>query len=441
VKNANEVCCECIRDDYLVSVIQKDNKCGECSFCGKDKSFLITIEDFAEKVHDVLEKQYQQTSEPERSYGFHMGFDELEQDGEPIEVLICDIASVDESIAEAILDYLSTNYDPQGKDALCGGLKYSSDCKYEELSPDTSYYYEEWESCKRDILNKSRFFNSTVSCLLAKLFNTIDKIKPFGTNSVVRELTSKDSIYRARIAKSEKQVRSFLSDVSLELGPPLENASAGRMNAVGISSFYGALDRDTCIAEVRAPVGSFAVIGCFVPRKRLKLLDLPRLQYAWTKEAGSPFDSNHTDLVARVAFLKRIAHEMSLPIMPGEEDIDYIPTQIITEYLASREDLGLDGIIFKSSQINTDDDELGNNVLLFKNSSSVKREKKYFVEDRIMLSDKVDIEYTLTSTNSKKSKGRASKPTLKVDYKKTEVRKITGVKYSTESRTVYVSDR
>ena len=35
------------------------------------------------------------------------------------------------------------------------------------------------------------------------------------------------------------------------------------MNAAGISVFYGAMEEETCIAEARAPVGSYVVIGRF----------------------------------------------------------------------------------------------------------------------------------------------------------------------------------
>ena len=44
------------------------------------------------------------------------------------------------------------------------------------------------------------------------------------------------------------------------------------MNAAGISMFYGAVDVDTWIAEIRAPIGSFVVVG---------LLSLSETLYGW----------------------------------------------------------------------------------------------------------------------------------------------------------------
>ena len=35
------------------------------------------------------------------------------------------------------------------------------------------------------------------------------------------------------------------------------------MNAPGIRAFYGAMEESTCLAEIRAPVGSHVVVGRF----------------------------------------------------------------------------------------------------------------------------------------------------------------------------------
>jgi hypothetical protein len=49
------------------------------------------------------------------------------------------------------------------------------------------------------------------------------------------------------------------------------------MSAAGVSVFYGATDRDVALVEVRPPVGSKVLIGCFEVIRPLRLLDLPAL--------------------------------------------------------------------------------------------------------------------------------------------------------------------
>ena len=56
--------------------------------------------------------------------------------------------------------------------------------------------------------------------------------------------------------------------------------------------------------------------------------------------------------------------EICRPVMPMDETSEYLPTQVIAEYLANK---GLDGIIFQSSQTGGQ----GRNVVLFNHASRV----------------------------------------------------------------------
>ena len=49
------------------------------------------------------------------------------------------------------------------------------------------------------------------------------------------------------------------------------------MNAEGIPVFYGALEEDTCVSEVRADVGSLVVLGKFNLLNPTRILDLDAL--------------------------------------------------------------------------------------------------------------------------------------------------------------------
>lgn len=94
---------------------------------------------------------------------------------------------------------------------------------------------------------------------------------------------------RGRVAQDEADIRRFLLNPAAELGPPPRGtASAGRMNAAGVSVFYGAFDIETCRAEIRPPVGAHAVFASFELIRSVRLLDFDLLLFATVE--GSIFD-------------------------------------------------------------------------------------------------------------------------------------------------------
>ncbi len=82
------------------------------------------------------------------------------------------------------------------------------------------------------------------------------------------------------------------------------------MNASGISVFYGAQDAQTCIAEVRAPVGSHVVVGRFEIVRPVRLLDFDVLTQVVVE--GSLFDPEYGARLSRAAFLRRVRGDFVL---------------------------------------------------------------------------------------------------------------------------------
>ena len=129
--------------------------------------------------------------------------------------------------------------------------------------------------------------------------------------------------------------------------------------------FYGALEKETCVSEVRAPVGSFVVLVKFDLLNPIRVLDLEALSNVYSD--FSHFDPNYIEKRNLESFLKELVGEMSRPVMPHEEDREYIATQKVSEYLASQVEPRLHGIIFSSAQTGGG----GRNVVLFNGACSV----------------------------------------------------------------------
>lgn len=115
------------------------------------------------------------------------------------------------------------------------------------------------------------------------------------------------SLFRARVHSSSESLQQTLSSPEKELGPPPANiASAGRMNARGISVFYGALDQHTAISEVRPHVGSYVVVGKFDLVKPLTLINLSALQEI-VKSRSELLDPNTYRLEQQAIFLEQLS--------------------------------------------------------------------------------------------------------------------------------------
>ena len=61
------------------------------------------------------------------------------------------------------------------------------------------------------------------------------------------------------------------------------------------------------------------------------------------------FDPTFETISTRLTFLRMLEQEISLPVQPHDEALEYIPTQVVAEYIASV--LGFDGVAYRSAQI------------------------------------------------------------------------------------------
>ena len=221
----------------------------------------------------------------------------------------------------------------------------------------------------QEIRYRARFFSQEAEKVLGQLFDDVDSLRTFDGKSVILSAgpASKISeIFRARVSQTQDTLGRILKDPVQELGaPPPKLSKNGRMNAAGISVFYGAADADTCIAEVRPPIGSHVVVGKFKIIRNISLLDLDMLSQVYAK--GSYFDPQYGGRKGHAAFLRNLVGKLTKPVMPGEETFEYLPTQAVAEYLAEKISPRIDGIIFKSSQAGPK----GQNIILFHNSCGV----------------------------------------------------------------------
>jgi hypothetical protein len=362
------ICHGCIGEAFLKQEVRCGGRKRECQFCGKTRE-AWPLDELAERVQGIIEEHFRITPSDPSDEGFAYDKDmDWERRGDPVADVIADIVGLEPEPAEAVRERLSEN---TGYDASEGGYEdpFGSDTYYEEGRPDTHGFRESWEFFQQEIRTRYRFFGREAQRALDEIFGDLASLKTWEGTPAIKEILSTAKarfLYRTRIAYSESDLREILLDPVKRLGPPPSRlARAGRMNAAGISVFYGAMEADTCIAEARAPVGSYVVLGRFEIIRPVRVLDLDVLTKVMTDRSW--FDPEFTIRSNRAAFLRHLVEEISRPIMPRDEEFEYLPTQAVSEYLASCVEPRLDGIIFHSAQTARE----GRNVVLFHHSAGL----------------------------------------------------------------------
>lgn len=178
------------------------------------------------------------------------------------------------------------------------------------------------------------------------------------TNTCV--LKQGEVLYRAR--KHEyKGHQPSIDPWSDEDMKPIQNMKAeGRANPYNITMMYLANSEETAIAEVRPDVG-FPVTVCeFKVVQELKLVDFVSLRPSWAWWCKHPDVSDGENLWLD------LSNDYSRPLFKEEQQINYLQTQVITEYF---KDQGFDGLIyqsqFKAKKTPTQVEELAKNFVIF----------------------------------------------------------------------------
>ena len=130
--------------------------------------------------------------------------------------------------------------------------------------------------------------------------------------------------------------------------PPSEKACAGRMNAEGIAVLYLTLDPETARSETDMVNKQFASIASFRVEDSLVVLDLTKLN---SIRVPSIFDTDGRPKISTIRFLKRFNEQISQKV--SLEQVDYVPTQIVTEYFRYLNSSGTQkyqGILYNSAK-------------------------------------------------------------------------------------------
>ena len=319
----SHICHRCVPDTHLANEVFNTGQLRTCSYCYENRN-AVTLDALADRILDVISRYFVLTpdypADPDDLITLALGFDWERRGCTPQEV-VTKVSGLNEEVAEEIVGLLRGFHAYQI--AKYGGEDpYGDEAPYEEIGPNAGPFWGIWNTVPDGIRHQARFFNEEAENALDRLFEDLFDLTTSKGEPVVQTIDPEycdTFIWRARKASTISQVETILGNPAVELAPPPpDHATPGRMNASGIPVFYGAFEQDTCIAEVRPPVGSYVVMGKFKLLRAIRLLDLNLLRHVFIETTY--FDPLYPDRSNRVAFLQRLSEELTKPVMPEDEE-------------------------------------------------------------------------------------------------------------------------
>jgi hypothetical protein len=197
----------------------------------------------------------------------------------------------------------------------------------------------QWTALKTEIIEKNRFFLSTVIDL--------DQLK---TYLIDKEIIHKkgQKFFRGRISTERGLSKS-------EIGkPPKDKATAGRANPKGIPYLYLSTEKETTLYETRATFLGYITIGTFQLKEDIRIVKLRAV------EITNPFEEKLYEKLLYQPFLKKLENDLAQPLRRFDSELDYLPTQYICEYIKF---IGFDGVEYGSAM-----KKGGVNIAIFEDS-------------------------------------------------------------------------
>ena len=332
------VCAGCVGEEALRSILRESEDDGVCcDFCGSVPAAALDtlLEAFFKGIRNEYDRAIDHVGWDGREGGFqwprtwdtydlielvHEFYDIFSSEDllKAVHEAVHDITWVEEDFATRRRDDVLT----EAWDRFCEAVKHKTRFViwFQNLEDDDPYTGE---------ISPAKILEHITS-----LFEPLD---------LVRVLPAGHRVWRARPHSAPiEHTASQLGTVPEELA-----LRSNRMSPAGIPMFYGADDSDTAIEEVAFSSKDTHVTWCeFELTEDLQVVDLTQLQ-----PEPSMFDPELGRWWRYIRFLHMFVEQLTARVETEHEDIEYVPTQIVSEYLLHVLDEGerIRGLIYQSS--------------------------------------------------------------------------------------------
>jgi hypothetical protein len=313
----------------LTNIIQSNKEEGDCSFCNtKNTNTYLANEllDFFRSIFNLY--KVDKNSSTTLWNSINQDFEIIEKNCLANSELLFKAIAINEY--SDFSDLFQNNVSLKSKDIL--------EIKSSEI-------HSIWNSFKEVIKYQNRFHISKTNLI------DLEQLKLFFMDegeTFIKYIKKGRCFYRCRISTKKGFENKKMGN------PPNKLATSGRANPKGISYLYLGNSIETTLYETRASLFDYVSVGKFKLKEDIKILDLRNPDYDIIPWSENDFIDTY---IIYSSFIKTLQAEISLPIRKQDKELDYIPTQYISEYIKS---LGFDGVEYQSSL-----DKEGYNLAIF----------------------------------------------------------------------------
>ncbi len=310
-------CSECFESPYLKSIVSTYAKIGDCDFCGAQNVATCDPTELLIQFQPVMDLYITNDKN-----GLSLE-DQIENDfPKKIFSARLTVANRKTLLKEIIL------HDYQGYKDIFEN-KVVIECLNDKENADVVKPLElSWDQFSNELKWVNRFH----------IQNALD----------LERLKSLLKRYEDRVVTGRKFYRARLSGVkgfpTEQMGNPIaEYATGGRANPPGISYLYVADSIDTTLYEIRSSLYDYASIGEFELLEDLRVVNLRGNIYdpIYLAEQGEL-----EDFLIHLPFTSKLEKELAKPRRRSDNELDYLPTQYLSEYIKA---IGFDGVVYSSS--------------------------------------------------------------------------------------------
>lgn len=321
------ICCtECFSDLEIKAAIESNGHKGNCPVCGANNVWLYDSEkdtgssEFEELIYSIVEI-YKCEDELDDTFP--------EEDKKALEEHLIQDWNIFAVSLEGVREIVSGIIENTiGADRRLLVQRTGIPELYDEiyLNENSIMGKYSWEDFRRYLRNENRFHSKylNLNVLEEILRNTADTLK------------SGTVFYRGRISDKKGYARK-------EMGaPPSDKALPGRANSKGIACLYLANKKETTVKEIRANAFDYVTIGAFELKRDIKIVDLSVISHT------SPFyaSTDKIKYLINAKHLKNMENDLAKPVSSRDSDLDYLPTQYISDFAKY---LGYDGVKYIST--------------------------------------------------------------------------------------------
>lgn len=357
------ICIDCVEVEALKRFVNNHGESAFCKFCDQEK--LCTEKT---KVFDyVLDRLDENTALDEDLSQFEY-WSFYEGGSDDLASAFFDVVTAEwigienDDVTNAIYEHAPERFkrDEKGID-LCYFI--------DDGTLERNFVEDSWEKFITGIRHSHRFFNPKAKEFLDEVFSQTvgddGKLKAVCITVVMHG----EPLYRARTVPNYEAAKVLKDDPASQFGPPPKvGAGSQRMTPSGISAMYCGFDRETCLSEIRAITGDYVVSAGLTPVAPMSLFNLSSLEQLVGPKL-TILNEGYLQSVHLTAFLKSLVNKMSKPKGRNDE-LSYLSTQVVFEYLRLKFQGQVDGLIFPSVQTG----EKGKNAVIFPECSVVSKD-------------------------------------------------------------------